>query len=252
MTRQQQYRHPSTGLMAEFHACEVAIDNLKEMYTNRFSNTSSKEGQLRLFQKVYDKKYSTMFNGKRVSYEQQCQFYLQSNEYFHGSVNDFEAEILDNTTIRYAVAYNICSNIRHHDNNQTKDTNHTDDKNIEEETQTTSDYVCYAFKTHCVAKINPKTGKIVFKKVMTGKTLMEMVDLVKEKIALDDANDRNEKSDLRIVTKIEDSRTNSALPKDEENCNDKQRIRRFRSYYTPRMSYVLQLLTKLSRYTNHR
>ena len=244
MTRQQQYRHPSAGLMADSHACEDAIDNLKEMYTNRFSNTSSKEDQLRLFRKVYDKKYSTMFHGKKVSYEQQCQFYLQSNEYFHGSVNDFEAEILDSTTIRYAVAYNICSNIRHHDNNQTKDTNHTDDSNNED--------VCYAFKTHCVAKINPKTGKIVFKKVMTGKTLMEMVDLVKEKNTLDDANDRNEKNDLRNGTNIEDNRTNMAIIKDEENCNDEQRIRRFRSCYTQRMSHVLRLLTKLSRYTNHR
>ena len=238
--------------MADFHACEDAIDNLKEMYTNRFSNMSSKEDQLRLFQKVYDKKYSTMFHGKRVSYEKQCQFYLQSNKYFHGSVNDFEAEILDSTTIRYAVAYNICSNIRHHDNNQTEDTNHTDEKNNEEEIQTTSDYVCYAFKTHCVAKINPKTGKIVFKKVMTGKTLMEMVDLVKEKNTLDDANDRNEKNDLRNGTNIEDNRTNMAIIKDEENCNDEQRIRRFRSCYTQRMSHVLRLLTKLSRYTNHR
>ena len=238
--------------MADFHACEDAIDNLKEMYTNRFSNMSSKEDQLRLFQKVYDKKYSTMFHGKKVSYEKQCQFYLQSNKYFHGSVNDFEAEILDSTTIRYAVAYNICSNIRHHDNNQTEDTNHTDEKNNEEEIQTTSDYVCYAFKTHCVAKINPKTGKIVFKKVMTGKTLMEMVDLVKEKNTLDDANDRNEKNDLRNGTNIEDNRTNMAIIKDEENCNDEQRIRRFRSCYTQRMSHVLRLLTKLSRYTNHR
>ena len=239
--------------MADFHACEDAIDNLKEMYTNRFSNTSSKEDQLRLFRKVYDKKYSTMFHGKKVSYEQQCQFYLQSNEYFHGSVNDFEAEILDSTTIRYAVAYNICSNSRHHDNNQTEDTNHTDEKNNEEEIQTTSDYVCYAFKTHCVAKINPKTGKIVFKKVMTGKTLMEMVDLVKEKNTLDDANDRNEKNDLRNGTNIEDNRTNMAIIKDEENCNDEQRIRRFRSCYTQRMGHVLRLLTKtLSRYTNHR
>jgi len=130
--------------------CETVIRNLELFMKERHMPSTTEERHMELFDNLYDKHYTADLQGKMFNYKHLRKVTEQhySNPInFNYKVKDFDAEILDNTSFHFWFTYDFYKD------------GQLDNSN----------------RIHYFCTVNPVTKKLLTKKPMTGRAVIDVV-----------------------------------------------------------------------------